>query len=211
MFEIIKDALKNDGQYIDSLKQGKQFNYMQNFVINKDKSIFEGMETRQQNEILQELNDNEMNNITTQIDGESNYNKVLSDCAAAVKLYNEELAKGRPDYNTAEDLRNSMIQTCALNNPSIQQFRDHIANLETNNNQLDSTKMNNTSPTLEEKLMRLDMMNIQLNDMQGKSASLDGEIEDNELDLNSVYIRYFTWMFASVTMTSIVVHQLLKN
>ena len=55
------------------------------------------------------------------------------------------------------------------------------------------------------------MMNIQLNDMQGKSASLDGEIEDNELDLNSVYIRYFTWMFASVTMTSIVVHQLLKN
>ena len=36
MFEIIKGALKNDGQYIDSLKQGKQFNFMQNFVINKD-------------------------------------------------------------------------------------------------------------------------------------------------------------------------------
>ena len=128
-----------------------------------------------------------------------------------VKLYNDELAKGRPDYNTALDLRNSMVETCAQNNASIQQFRDNVEKLELVNNQLSSTKMDSSSPTLEEKLMRLDQLNEQLDNIQGKSNSLDGEIEDNELGLNSIYLRYFAWMFASVTMASIVVHQLIKN
>ena len=207
MFEYIKNTVQN----VESLNQGKQFSLLQNLAMNKNKNLIEGMVTRQQMEILNQVNDNEMNNIMNRIDGESNYNKVLSDCASAVKLYNEELAKGRPDYNTALDLRNSMVQTCALNDPDIKQFRDNIATMEALNNELSDTKMNNTSPTLEENLMRLDQLNEQLEDMQGKSDSLDGEIEDNELGLNSIYLRYFAWMLASVTMTSIVVHQLIKN
>ena len=207
MFEYIKNTVQN----VESLNQGKQFSLLQNLAMNKNKNLIEGMVTRQQLEILNKVNNNEMNNIMNQIDRESNYNKILSDCATAVKLYNDELAKGRPDYNTALDLRNSMVQTCALNNPNINQFRANIATMQARNNELSDTKMNNTSPTLEENLMRLDQLNEQLEDMQGKSDSLDGEIEDNELGLNSIYLRYFAWMLASVTMTSIVVHQLIKN
>lgn len=207
MFEYIKNTVQN----VESLNQGKQFSLLQNLAMNNHKNIIEGMETRKQMEILNQVNDNEMNNIMNQIDSESNYNKVLSDCATAVKLYNDELAKGRPDYNTALDLRNSMVETCAQNNASIQQFRDNVEKLELVNNQLSSTKMDSSSPTLEEKLMRLDQLNEQLDNIQGKSNSLDGEIEDNELGLNSIYLRYFAWMFASVTMASIVVHQLIKN
>lgn len=207
MFEYIKNTVQN----VESLNQGKQFSLLQNLAMNKNKNLIEGMETRQQMEILNQVNDNEMNNIMNQIDSESNYNKVLSDCATAVKLYNDELAKGRPDYNTALDLRNSMVQTCALNNPNINQFRANVATMEARNNELSDTKMNNTSPTLEENLMRLDLLNGQLEDMKGKSDSLAGEIEDNDLGLNSIYLRYFAWMFASITMTSIVVHQLIKN
>jgi hypothetical protein len=73
------------------------------------------------------------------------------------------------------------------------------------------TMESNSTPVLEDKLIDIRQREAMLKKLDGQDETLDGEIEDNKLGNDSVYVRYFAWMFASVTMTSIVVHQLLKN
>ena len=213
MFEHLQKYLNGSNNITGhSLNQGKQFEMMQK-IISQKSPIIEGMTTHHttQPNIANDLDGSEMKNIQNQIDNNSNYNKLLSDCALSTKLYNSELSKGNIDFETVENLRNSMVQTCALMDSTINKFRGDVGNLEKQYNDLGRNVNDNSSPVLEEKLMYIKDVQKKLNSLNSDDETLDGEIDDNELGLNSVYIRYFTWMFASITMTSIVVHQLLKN
>jgi len=203
----------NSKKNSDSLNQGKRFKFMQNSVIGG--TIIEGntnMGDFKQDDLLVNLDKQEMDKIQQQINSKSNYDKLLSDCGAAVKLYNDELSKTTfLNYDVAENLRNNMKQTCALMDSSIRKFRDDIAILENQDNDLGINIENNSSLTLEEKLYNLKEQNKELSSKIGMDDTLTGEIENNRLLTQSVYIKYFAWMFASVTMASIVVQQLLKD
>jgi len=198
----------------DSLNQGKKFNLMQYTSINNSNKIIEGQtnmtDTTQPN-ILYNLDNEEMGAIQKQIDNKSQYNKLLSDCGNSVRLYNDELAKRKPDYNVAESLRQNMTNTCNLLDYNIRHFRNNISNLEKQNNDLGKNLNNNTTQTLQQKLIQLKGTDKMLSEKMGMNVTLNGEIENNELITNSEYIKYFAWMFASFTMASIVVQQLLKK
>ena len=207
MFEFLRNENKNT--FGNSLGQGKKFELMQNQVMKYDAmGCIEGFEQRP---TLDNLDKSEMNYIQNQIDDNSAYQKLLSDCSSQVKLYNDELAKGKIDFDSAESLRNSMVQTCAMLDSSIQKFRSDISNLENQSNNLETNRAGNSALTLEQKLNNLGIWENKLDNTEGKDITLDGEIENNKLKTDSVYIKYFAWMFASVAMTSIVVHQLLKD
>ena len=202
----------NNNNNSDSLDQGKQFKFMQNRVMGG--IIREGntnMGDFKQDDLLVNLDTQEMDKIQQQTNDKSNYDKLLSDCGSAVKLYNDELSKTSPNYDDAENLRNNMKQTCALMDSSIRKFRDDISILENQDNDLGINIENNSSLTLEEKLYNLKEQNKELSSKIGMDDTLTGEIENNRLLTQSVYIKYFAWMFASVTMASIVVQQLLKD
>ena len=202
----------NSKKNSDSLDQGKQFKFMQNRVMGG--TIREGNTNMgiKQPELLVNLDTQEMDKIQQQINLKSDYDKLLSDCGTAVKLYNDELSKKTfLNYDVAENLRNNMKQTCALMDSSIRKFRDDISILENQDNDLGINIENNSSLTLEEKLYNLKEQNKELSSKIGMDNTLTGEIENNRLLTQSVYIKYFAWMFASVTMASIVVQQLLKD
>jgi len=200
----------NNNNVSNSLDQGKQFKFMQNSIMGG--TIIEGNTNMgDQSTLLVNLDTQEMDKIQQQTNDKSDYNKLLSDCGTSVKLYNDELSKTQPDYDGAESLRNNMKQTCALLDSSIRKFRDDVSNLEKQKNNLGINVNNNSSPTLERNLIDLKVKNTELSSKIGMDNTLDGEIENNRLLTQSVYIKYFAWMFASVTMASIVVQQLLKN
>jgi len=202
----------NNNNNSNSLNQGKRFKFMQNRVMGG--TIREGqtnMGDFKQDDLLVNLDTQEMDKIQEQINSKSNYNKLLSDCGSAVKLYNDELSKTSPNYDDAENLRNNMKQTCALMDSSIRKFRDDVSILENQDNDLGINIENNSSLTLEEKLYNLKEQNKELSSKIGMDNTLTGSIENNRLLTQSVYIKYFAWMFASVTMASIVVQQLLKD
>ena len=211
MLEQIRKYLQQEnGNNSGSLNQGKQFNLLQK-LVGKTVEGFDNGPPSTQPDLLHNLDKAEMDTIQNQINSQSNYDKLLSDCSTSVKLYNDELAKGRPDFDSAESLRNSMVQTCALMDASIQKFRNDVGKLENSSNDLEINRGGNSALTLEEKLMNLQDWERKLNETVGNTDTLDGEIENNSLRTDSVYIKYFAWMFASVAMTSIVVHQLLKD
>ena len=216
----------NNNNNSNSLDQGKYFKSMQNRIMGSN--IIEGAtnmdwsdsskkrdlvvnETTVQSDILDQLDTQQMDKIQQQINSKSNYDKLLSDCGSAVKLYNDEISKGGRDYKAAESLRNNMNQTCSLMDSSIRKFRDDISNLEKQDNDLGININSNSSLTLAKNLIDLKVKNKMLSSTMGINNSLDGEIENNRLLTQSVYIKYFAWMFASVTMASIVVQQLLKD
>jgi len=200
----------NNNNVSNSLDQGKQFKFMQNSIMGG--TIIEGNTNMgDQSTLLVNLDTQEMDKIQQQTNDKSDYNKLLSDCGTSVKLYNDELSKTQPDYDGAESLRNNMKQTCALLDSSIRKFRDDVSNLEKQKNNLGINVNNNSSPTLERNLIDLKVKNTELSSKIGMDNTLDGEIENNRLLTQSVYIKYFAWMFASVTMASIVVQQLLKD
>ena len=200
----------NNNNNSNSLDQGKQFKFMQNRIMGG--TIIEGNTNMgDQPDLLVNLDTQEMDKIQQQTNDKSNYDKLLSDCGSAVKLYNDELSRTKPDYDGAESLRNNMKQTCALLDSSIRKFRDDVSNLEKQKNNLGNNIDNNSSPTLERNLIDLKVKNSELSSKIGMDNTLDGEIENNRLLTQSVYIKYFAWMFASVTMASIVVQQLLKD
>jgi hypothetical protein len=200
----------NNNNNSNSLDQGKQFKFMQNRIMGG--TIIEGNTNMgDQPDLLVNLDTQEMDKIQQQTNDKSDYNKLLSDCGTSVKLYNDELSKTQPDYDGAESLRNNMKQTCALLDSSIRKFRDDVSNLEKQKNNLGINIDNNSSPTLERNLIDLKVKNSELSSKIGMDNTLDGEIENNRLLTQSVYIKYFAWMFASVTMASIVVQQLLKD
>jgi len=193
----------------NSLDQGKYFKSMQNRIMG---TIIEGQTNMEdQPDLLGDLDTQEMDKIQQQINSKSNYDKLLSDCGTAVKLYNDEIAKSGRDYKVAESLRNNMNQTCALMDSSIRKFRDDVGNLEKQNNDLGININSNSSLTLAKNLIDLKVKNKMLSSKIEINDTMDGEIENNRLLTQSVYIKYFAWMFASVTMASIVVQQLLKN
>jgi len=194
----------------NSLDQGKYFKFMQNRVMNG--TIIEGNTNMgDQPDLLVNLDTQEMDKIQQQINAKSNYDKLLSNCASAVKIYNDELSKNSPNYDGVESLRNNMTQTCALLDSSIRKFRDDVGNLEKQNNDLGININSNSSLTLAKNLIDLKVKNKMLSSKIEINDTMDGEIENNRLLTQSVYIKYFAWMFASVTMASIVVQQLLKN
>jgi len=199
----------NNNNNSNSLDQGKQFKFMQNRIMGG--TIIEGNTNMgDQPDLLVNLDTQEMDKIQQQTNDKSNYDKLLSDCGSAVKLYNDELSRANPDYDGAESLRNNMKQTCALLDSSMRKFRDDVSNLEKQDNDL-GINVNNSSLTLEEKLFNLKEQNKDLSSKIVMDNTLDGGIENNRLLTQSVYIKYFAWMFASVTMASIVVQQLLKD
>ena len=209
MLSHLQNFLEGKNNNSNSLDQGKYFKSMQNRIMG---TIIEGQTNMEdQPDLLGDLDTQEMDKIQQQINSKSNYDKLLSDCGTAVKLYNDEIAKSGRDYKVAESLRNNMNQTCALMDSSIRKFRDDVGNLEKQNNDLGININSNSSLTLAKNLIDLKVKNKMLSSKIEINDTMDGEIENNRLLTQSVYIKYFAWMFASVTMASIVVQQLLKN
>ena len=209
MLSHLQNFLEGKCNNSNSLDQGKYFKSMQNRIMG---TIIEGQTNMEdQPDLLGDLDTQEMDKIQQQINSKSNYDKLLSDCGTSVKLYNDEIAKSGRDYKVAESLRNNMNQTCALMDSSIRKFRDDVGNLEKQNNDLGININSNSSLTLAKNLIDLKVKNKMLSSKIEINDTMDGEIENNRLLTQSVYIKYFAWMFASVTMASIVVQQLLKN
>lgn len=210
MFQHLQNFLKGDNNPKGhSLIHGRQFALLQKMSKN---SIIEGMTTNTgRANILNDLDSREMGNVQELVGKNSSYQRLLSDCASSVKIYNDEIMKNNVNYETAENLRNNMVQTCSLMDSTINNLRDNVGNLENQYNDLGMTMEGNSTPVLEDKLSAIRGEEKILKKLDEQGETLDGEIEDNKLGNDSVYIRYFAWMFASVTMTSIVVHQLLKN
>ena len=215
MFQHLQKFLKGDNnQKGHSLIHGKQFALLQK--MSKNPTIIEGMTMQNrhhtnQPHILKDLDSREMDNVQVLVGPNSSYQRLLSDCASSVKIYNDEIMKNNVNYETAQNLRNNMVQTCSLMDSTINNLRDNVGNLEKQYNDLGMTTEGNSTPALEDKLLDIKQQEAILKKLDGQDETLDGEIEDNKLGGDSVYLRYFAWMFASVTMTSIVVHQLLKN
>jgi hypothetical protein len=211
MFQHLQNFLRGDtNPKGHSLIHGRQFALLQK--MSKNSMIIEGMTTNTgRANILDDLDSREMDNVEVLVGPNSSYQRLLSDCASSVKIYNDEIMKNNVNYETAENLRNNMVQTCSLMDSTINNLRDNVGNLEKQYNDLGMTMEGNSTPVLEDKLIDIRQREAMLKKLDGQDETLDGEIEDNKLGNDSVYVRYFAWMFASVTMTSIVVHQLLKN
>jgi hypothetical protein len=215
MLKHLQNVFKDDNKNMfSSLGQGKQFKFMQNQAMNRGGNIIEGLENADETKqpgLLDTLDKEEMDKIDELTGDSSAYQKLLSDCASSVKLYNDELAKGKPDIATMEALRETMKETCAMMDSSIQQFRRDVGTLEDQKNSLDTNRSGNSALHMDKNLLNLKNWEGKLGNMTSSDDTLDGEIENNKLRTNAIYIKYFTWMFASVTMTSIVIHQLLKD
>ena len=172
-------------------------------------SIVEGLNTmnQSQNTPLQKLDEKEFANLK---DLEKKFSTTLSKYVSAYKSYSEAVMKaGGNEKSQINKLKTNLsFINSQLMNISNQMWK------KTQNIHTQDAKLQNEINTQRDKL-RKQMKNLKkerrlFNRLNTNQNKLEGEIEDNELQVNSAYLHYMVWFIAASTIGVIAVQQALK-
>ena len=197
-----------------ALKQGARFNRMQNTITG---------EVYPQLPLMDQTTSPGLGSITETLDNmnpnlESINNKEVKNLEKMQKVYNNVLAQLKvlqsqvKTSSTSAHMKKLVTNINELNgkimsrarNITSMAYKTNTANIDTNNSRdRQREKIKHSIKNMAHHKMKLDSMLKQ-------QYSLDGQIEDQQYDLDANYLHYIVWFLAASTISFITVKQLSK-
>ena len=172
-------------------------------------SLVEGLDTMNQSENtpLQKLDEKEFANLK---DLEKKFSTTLSKYVNAYKSYSDAVMKaGGNDKSQVNKLKTNLsLINSQLMNISNQMWQK-TQNIHTQDAKLQN-EINTQRDKLRKQMKHLKKERSLFNKLNTDQNTLEGEIEDNKLQVNAAYLHYLVWFIAASTIGAIAVQQALK-
>jgi len=215
------NKLNND----PGLKQGAAFNSMQKQIIDRtlpalplmEETTMPGLGSIVESLSNQESAESPLKNVDKREFKalqklETEFNQKLTQYVAAYKAQLEHITSEGANRDNKEN-KNLAAQVQRLNNELLDisnRMWTRIQKLHTTDVKLQKALIEKRS-VLRKQMQQLQGRRQHHEQVRTSGSTLEGEIDDNNLQVNSLYLQYLVWFFAASTLAVVAFHQVTKK
>ena len=216
------NKLNND----PGLKQGSAFNSMQKQIIDRtlpalplmEETTMPGLGSIVESLSNQESAESPLKNVDKREFKalqklETEFNQKLTQYVAAYKAQLEHLTEADTGEQNNKKNKNLAAQVQHLNDELLNisnRMWSHIQKLHTTDVQLQKA-LTSKRTALRKQMQQLQAHHQHHEQVRTSGSTLEGEIEDRHLQVDSLYLQYLVWFFAASTLAVVAFHQVTKK